>query len=99
MAEALDTHLLRVLHLVLQERNVSLPYFHVAPYVLTSTDLVVTTGRRFAAHYAKFLPIKVLPAPLDFPPLCFYPLWHERTHTAAPAHWLREQVAAVAMAA
>jgi hypothetical protein len=40
-----------------------------------------------------------MPAPLDFPPLRFYQLWHEHTHTAAPARWLREQVAAVAAGA
>lgn len=91
---AIDDHLHKLG--IKRDIRVSLPYFHVAPYVLMTTDLVFTTGRRFAAHYAKFLPIKVLPAPLDFPPLRFYQLWHERTHTAAPARWLREQVAAVA---
>ena len=82
--------------LIKRDIRVSLPYFHVAPYVLTTTDLIFAKGRRFAAHYAKFLPIKVMPAPLDFPPLRFYQLWHERTHTAGPARWLREQVATVA---
>ena len=91
---AVDEHLHKLG--IKRDIRVSLPYFHVAPYVLTTTDLIFTTGRRFAAHYAKFLPIKVMPAPLDFPPLRFYQLWHERTHTAAPARWLREQVAAVA---
>ena len=93
---AIDDHLHKLG--IKRDIRVSLPYFHVAPYVLMTTDLVFTTGRRFAAHYAKFLPIKVLPAPLGFPSLRFYQLWHERTHAAPAARWLREQVAQVASA-
>ena len=93
---AIDEHLHKLG--IKRDIRVSLPYFHVAPYVLTTTDLIFTTGRRFASHYAKFLPIKIMPAPLNFPSLRFYQLWHERTHTAAPARWLREQIAAVAAA-
>jgi len=91
---AIDDHLHKLG--IKRDIRISLPYFHVAPYVLTSTDLIFTTGRRFAAHYAKFLAIRVMPAPLDFPPLRFYQLWHERTHAAPAARWLREQVAVVA---
>lgn len=91
---AIDEHLHRLG--VKRDIRVSLPYFHVAPYGLIGTDLVFTTGRRFAAYYARFLPIRVLPAPLDFPPLRFYQLWHERTHAAPAARWLREQIALVA---
>ncbi len=91
---AIDDHLHKLG--IKRDIRVSLPYFHIAPYVLTTTDLIFTTGRRFAAHYAKFLPIRILPAPLDFPPLRFYQLWHERTHAAPAARWLREQVTQVA---
>lgn len=91
---AIDDHLHKLG--IKRDIRISLPYFHVAPYVLTSTDLIFTTGRRFAAHYAKFLAIRVVPAPLDFPPLRFYQLWHERTHAAPAARWLRELVAIVA---
>jgi len=93
---AIDDHLHKLG--VKRDIRVSLPYFHVAPYVLITTDLIFTTGRRFAAHYAKFLPIRILKAPLDFPPLRFYQLWHERTHAAPAARWLREQVTQVASA-
>ncbi len=75
--------------------RVSLPYFHVAPYVLTTTDLIFTTGRRFAEPFARILPLKVLPAPLDFPPLRFYQLWHERTHESTAVRWLRERISAL----
>jgi DNA-binding transcriptional LysR family regulator len=87
---AIDEHLHKLGHR--RDIRVSLPYFHVAPYVLTTTDLVFTTGRRFAEPFAKILPLKVMPAPLKFPPLRFYQLWHERTHESVAARWLREQI-------
>lgn len=87
---AIDEHLHQLGHR--RDIRVSLPYFHVAPYVLTTTDLVFTTGRRFAEPFAKILPLTVLPAPLDFPPLRFYQLWHERTHDSTAAKWLRERI-------
>ncbi len=87
---AIDEHLHQLGHR--RDIRVSLPYFHVAPYVLTTTDLVFTTGRRFAEPFAKILPLAVLPAPLNFPPLRFYQLWHERTHESVAARWLREHI-------
>jgi DNA-binding transcriptional LysR family regulator len=87
---AIDDHIHRLGHR--RDIRISLPYFHVAPYVLTTTDLIFTTGRRFAEPFAKILPLKVMQAPLDFPPLRFYQLWHERTHESTAARWLREQI-------
>lgn len=67
-------------------------YFNLVPYVLQDTDLLFTTGRRFAESCALVAPIKVVKAPLNFPPMKFYQLWHERTHDAPAARWLRQQV-------
>ncbi|HIA2375679.1 TPA: LysR family transcriptional regulator, partial [Burkholderia contaminans] len=44
-------------------------------------------------HYAKFLPLSVVPAPLDFPPMQYYQLWHERCHYSDEVRWLRSLVA------
>jgi DNA-binding transcriptional LysR family regulator len=87
---AIDEHIHKLGH----RRNirVSLPYFHVVPYVLANTDLVFTTGRRFAEPFTKLLPITIVAAPLAFPPLRFYQLWHERTHESNAARWFREQI-------
>ena len=78
--------------------RVSLPYFHVAPYVLITTDLIFTTGRRL---------------PHTTPNSCRSAsrrrCWTSRRcvsissgmsarHTAPAARWLREQVASVATA-
>lgn len=75
-------------------RNVTatVPEFNLAPYVLTRTDLIFTTGRMFAEHYARLLPIRVIPAPPELGPMRFYQLWHERSHISASNRWLRQQV-------
>ena len=75
--------------------QVTLPYFGLVPYVLMKTDMVFTTGRQFAAHYAQYLPIRMVPAPVAFPRMRFYQLWHERCHAAPDVLWLRRQIAEV----
>jgi DNA-binding transcriptional LysR family regulator len=76
----------------------TVPEFNLVPYVLLDTDLVFTTGRRFAQHYAGRLPLVIVDAPPEFPPMRFYQLWHERNHTSASNAWLRQQVTAAARA-
>lgn len=78
--------------------RVSLAYFNLVPFVLEETDLLFTTGRRFAESCARIVPLAIAKAPLDFPPMKFYQLWHERTHDAPAARWLREQIGAVVRA-
>ena len=75
--------------------RVAIAYFNLVPYVLQKTDLLFTTGRRFAESCARQVPLKVFKAPLGFPPMKYYQLWHERTHDAPAARWLREQISAV----
>jgi DNA-binding transcriptional LysR family regulator len=74
------------------------PYFGLIPYMLTQTDLVLTTGRQFMRFYEKTLPIKLFTVPLRFPPMRFYQLWHERVHQSPEHKWLRDQVSAAARA-
>lgn len=79
--------------------RVSLAYFNLVPLVLEETDLVFTTGRRFAESCARLVPLHITRAPLQFPPMKFYQLWHERTHDAPAAAWLRQQISAVVKSA
>jgi DNA-binding transcriptional LysR family regulator len=82
-----ETHLASLR--VTRDARVVVPYFELAPYLVANTDLVFTTSRHFAAHYARALPLAIVPAPFDFPRMRFYQLWHERSHEAAPQRWLR----------
>jgi len=82
------------------QRNVVVEsaYFGLIPYMLTQTDLVLTTGRQFMRFYEKTLPLKTYTVPLKFPPMRFYQLWHQRVHQAPEHKWLRDQVSAAAKA-
>jgi DNA-binding transcriptional LysR family regulator len=71
-------------------------YFAQIPYLLTRSDLVLTTGRQFMALYEATLPIKSYMLPIELPRLRFYQLWHERAHHSAEHKWLRELVARTA---
>ncbi|MBU6436384.1 MAG: LysR family transcriptional regulator [Betaproteobacteria bacterium] len=68
---------------------VTAPYFSLAPYMLLETDLLFTTSRHFAEHFARFLPLRVVESPVQFPRMRFYTLWHERTHANEECQWLR----------
>jgi hypothetical protein len=73
-----DTHLASMR--VARNVRVMLPFFSIAPHLLPGTDLLFTTTRHFAEHYAKFLPLVIVRTPVDFPRMRFYQLWHDRTH-------------------
>jgi DNA-binding transcriptional LysR family regulator len=74
----------------------TLPYFGMAPYVLLRSDLLFTTTRALAAHYAHILPLRIESVPGDTPALTYYQLWHERTHRSTDTRWLRRLVTDVA---
>jgi DNA-binding transcriptional LysR family regulator len=83
-----ETHLASLR--VTRDSRVVVPYFELAPYFLVDSDLVFTTARHFAAHYARLLPSLVISAaPFDFPRMRFYQLWHERSQQSQPHRWFR----------
>jgi DNA-binding transcriptional LysR family regulator len=91
---AIDVHLAR--ERIKRNATVTMPYFSLAPYVLAESDLVFTTTRRFAEHYIRFLPLKMVRVALDFPTMQYYQLWHERSHHSDEIRWLRGLIAAAA---
>jgi DNA-binding transcriptional LysR family regulator len=83
----IETHLASLR--VSRDAPVVVPYFELAPYLLVNTDLVFTTARHFAAHFARLLPLAISAAPFDFPRMRFYQLWHERSQQSPPHRWFR----------
>jgi DNA-binding transcriptional LysR family regulator len=75
--------------------TVTVPYFAMAPHLLPGTDLIFTTSRHFAEHFAAILPLAVVPSPIDFPLMRFYQLWHGRTQHAQGHVWFRSLLSAV----
>ncbi|SNS84762.1 transcriptional regulator, LysR family [Noviherbaspirillum humi] len=70
-------------------------YFGQMPYMLTQTDLVLTTGRQFLRLYERSLPLKTFTVPIKFPAMRFYQLWHDRVHHASEHKWLRGLISGV----
>jgi len=73
------------------ERHIvtTLPYFGLVPQVLLQSDLIFTTTRRFATHYANILPLAVVDVPIPFPRIKCYQLWHPQPDRPSDVGWLR----------
>ena len=72
-------------------------YFGLIPAMVASSLLVLTTGRQYCNRFLENLPLAIVPSPLEFPPMRYYQLWHERSHVSAANRWLRERVKDVAL--
>ena len=72
------------------------PHFGLIPLMLAQTQLVLTTGRLFCSRFVDPLPVRIIKCPIAFPPLTYYQLWHDVTHSSASGKWLRDQVREVA---
>src|SRR6201991_3171077 len=73
----------------------TLPYFGLVPHVLLQSDLIFTTTRRFATHYAHLLPLAVVEVPIPFPRIRCYQMWHPQTDRPSDLEWLRGLLAHV----
>ncbi|GIX25615.1 MAG: LysR family transcriptional regulator [Caldimonas sp.] len=73
-------------------------HFGQIPHMVAASLLVLTTGRQFCQRYVDHLPVRIVRCPVGFPPMNYYQLWHERTHSSAAHRWFREQVREVARA-
>ncbi len=82
-----------------QQRRVesSVDNFATLPSLVIGTQRVATLHRRLAAHFVRHLPLRMVPAPFDMPPLQEVMVW-PRYLAHDPAHeWLRRQVQACAV--
>jgi DNA-binding transcriptional LysR family regulator len=66
----------------------TLPYFGIVPQVLLQSDLIFTTTRRFATHYAQLLPLVVVTPPVPFPRIKSYLLTHTQPDRPTDIAWL-----------
>ena len=76
----------------------SLAHFLAAPHLLASSDSVSAMPRRLAEHYARLLPISVLPLPFASDRFTISMTWHKRTETDPAWAWLRGLVEDVSAA-
>ena len=80
-----------------RQRNITArcAHFSLIPDIVASSLLVLTTGRQYCERFAERLPVAILECPAALPPLMYYQLWHERTHSSSSARWLRERIKSV----
>ena len=76
-----------------RNRRMVVGYFLMAPYLIVGTDLVFTTTSHFAEHFLTILPLAIVESPIEYPPIEFYQLWHERMQLSSMHRWLRQLVA------
>jgi DNA-binding transcriptional LysR family regulator len=80
-----------------KERRIALavPHFLVMPFLVASSDLVLTLGERIARVYSQFLPVVLFEPPLALPGFTIGLFWHEKDANDPALAWLREQIAEV----
>jgi DNA-binding transcriptional LysR family regulator len=70
----------------------SLSEYALVPLVLAGSDLVFTTSKPFADHFAATSDIAVVDAPKEFGDMSVFLFWHERSHHSSYNAWLRRIV-------
>jgi len=72
--------------------EVSTTSFDLAPQLVVGTNRIATVATRLARAYARFLPLKLMPVPIEMPPMTEMVQWH-RAHDLDPAHlWFRGEL-------
>lgn len=73
------------------ERRCSLriPHFMSVPFVVASTDLIVTVPRAVAVFFSGLANLRVLEPPVDVPQFTVKQFWHRRFHKDERIIWLR----------
>jgi len=66
--------------------------FNAVPQLIVGTKRIALMRERLARHYASLLPLRLLPPPVEIPPLTEVLQWH-RVQDKDPANlWLRELI-------
>ena len=63
--------------------------FEAAPQLVVGTDRITTVGKRLATKYARFLPLKLFPLPVEIPPMIELLQWHKSRSQDPACLWLR----------
>lgn len=69
----------------------TVPVFGMLPRMVVGTPWIATVQRRLAEHAARHYPIRVLPHPLNIPPLSMMLQWPTVRSTDGGNCWLRQQ--------
>jgi DNA-binding transcriptional LysR family regulator len=64
--------------------------FSTVPYFIIGTDRIATVHRKLAQRYAEFYPVRILPSPVDIPPVEIRMQWHQFSEKDPIHAWVRE---------
>jgi len=92
---ALDQHFLEQRRIE-RRVQVTVPVFTWMPRLLIGTERIATLPGRFAARYARTLPLKTVRPLFDLPPLNESMQWHPSRDRDQALAWLRQSIVAVA---
>jgi DNA-binding transcriptional LysR family regulator len=68
----------------------TVPHFLVAPSIVRSTNLVLTTGQRIAEQFAAQHKLQSFACPVALDPFSVSMVWHGRSEDEHSGRWLRE---------
>ena len=71
--------------------------FSTVPQFLVGTRRIAVMPERLARHYASLLPLRLLPPPIDIPPLTELLQWHRVQDKDPAIVWLRELIVEVGL--
>lgn len=71
------------------------PHFTAVPYIVSTSDLVVTVPQKLAERAAAPFALEWITPPLDLPPLQTNVFWHRRYNQDPGNQWLRSLLAEV----
>ena len=71
---------------------VVVPHFMVAPHLVATTQMVLTTARSVAESFAEYLPIRLVEPPLELKRGTVSMVWHPRSHGEESHRWLRRLI-------
>ncbi|MBV9387538.1 MAG: hypothetical protein JOZ78_14055 [Chroococcidiopsidaceae cyanobacterium CP_BM_ER_R8_30] len=67
----------------------TIPHFLLAGFILARTDLFAALPKRLAQVWTEFLPLQLLPLPIQVPGFALSILWHSKNQDEAGHQWLR----------
>lgn len=72
---------------------VYLASFLIAPWVVASSDYILTAPQRVVEAYREMLNLQIHELPIELAPLPITVLWHEKSHLDPAKQWMREAIA------
>ena len=66
--------------------------YHSLPLLLIGTSRIATMHRRLAAQYARYLPLRIFPVPVELPVMREFICWHRSLDRDPIFNWLKDKI-------